>query len=157
MTRLYGRAMGGARCVDTAPAGHWKTVTMLGAVRLDGVLRDATAVYDGAMNRDTFESYVEHHLVPALRAGDVVVMDNLSAHKGVAVRELIEAAGCDLWYLPAYSPDLNPIEKVWSQAKSWLRRVMADTVDDLVTAIGDALGAVDAQACENYFRACGYG
>jgi len=157
MTRLYGRAPVGERCVDDTPHGHWKTMTLLSAMRLDGVMREATAVYDGPMNRDTFVDYVEYQLAPALRPGDVVVMDNLSSHKDAAVRRLIENAGADLWYLPAYSPDLNPIEKLWSKVKSWLRRVMADTYAGVVNAIADALRAVDAQECAAYLRACGYG
>ena len=156
MTRLYGRALGGARCIDHAPHGHWKTMTMLSAIRAEGVMKDATVVVDGAMNSVTFLAYVEQFLVPALRPGDVVVMDNLSAHKGAGVREAIESAGCDLWYLPPYSPDLNPIEKLWSKVKAWLRRVSAATFDMLSDAIVAALNAVDSQECSNYFRSCGY-
>jgi len=157
MTRLYGRAAVGERCVDPTPQGHWKTATLLSAMRLDGVIHEATAVYDGPMNRKTFVAYVEHCLAPTLRAGDVVVMDNLPSHKDAAVREVIEKAGADLWYLPAYSPDLNPIEKLWSKVKAWLRRVMARTFDGLIDAIADALNAVDTHECAAYLRACGYG
>lgn len=157
MTRLYGRAPVGQRCIDHTPHGHWKTMTMLSAIRLDGVMKEATAVYDGPMNRDTFVAYVEHGLAPALRPGDVVVMDNLSSHKCAAVRQLIEQAGADLWYLPPYSPDLNPIEKLWSKVKAWLRRVMAGTFDGLLDTIADALRAVAPSECVNYFKACGYG
>ena len=132
-------------------------MTVLGAIRLDGVMQEATMVYDGPMNRDTFVGYVEHCLVPALRPGDVVVMDNLSSHKDAKVRELIEQAGADLWYLPPYSPDMNPIEKLWSKVKSWLRRLMAGTFDGLLNAIADALRDVDSTECLNYFMACGYG
>jgi len=148
MTRLYGRAPVGARCVDHTPHGHW--MTMLSAIRLDGVIQDATMVYDGPMNRDTFVGYVEHCLVPTLRPGDIVVMDNLSSHKDTQVRELIEQAGADLWYLPPYSPDYNPIEKLWSKVKAWLRRVMANTFDSLLDAIADALRDVDSTECLNY-------
>lgn len=157
MTRLYGRAAVGDRCVDHTPHGHWKTMTLLGAMRLDGVMRDATAVYDGPMNRPTFVAYVEHCLVPSLRGGDVVVMDNLTSHKDPAVRMLIENAGAELWHLPAYSPDFNPIEKLWSKVKAWLRRVMAHTFDGVVGAIADALRAVDLNEYAAYFRSCGYG
>lgn len=157
MTRLYGRAPIGERCVDHTPHGHWKTMTMLSAIRLDGVMQEATMVYDGPMNRDTFVAYVEHGLIPSLQPGDVVVMDNLSSHKASQVRELIEQAGADLWYLPPYSPDFNPIEKLWSKVKSWLRRVMAGTFDGLLGAIADALRDVDPRECINYFRSCGYG
>lgn len=157
MTRRYGRAPVGERCVDHTPHGHWKTLTMLSAIRTDGVIQEATMVYDGPMNRDTFVDYVGHCLVPTLRPGDVVVMDNLASHKAAEVRELIEAAGADLWYLPPYSPDFNPIEKLWSKVKAWLRRVMARTFDGLLGAIADALRAVAADECVNYFKACGYG
>ncbi|MEM1354526.1 MAG: transposase [Planctomycetota bacterium] len=108
MTRLYGRSMKGTRCNDDTPGGHWKTMTLLSAVRSTEVIQDATVVCDGAMDGGTFLTYVERCLVPSLRCGDVVVMDNLAAHKVVGVREAIEASGCDLWYLPPYSPDLAP-------------------------------------------------
>jgi len=157
MTRLYGRAPVGERCVDHTPHGHWKTMTMLSAIRLDGVMRDATVVVDGAMNSETFLAYTEQFLVPALRPEDVVIMDNLSSHKAKGIREAIQAAGCDLWYLPAYSPDLNPIEKLWSKVKAWLRRVSAGTFDALSDAIADALRAVDPAECLRYFNSCGYG
>lgn len=157
MTRLYGRSFGGTRCVDHTPHGHWKTMTMLSAIRVEGVMKDATVVFDGAMNGVTFLGYVEQFLVPALRPGDVVVMDNLPAHKSVDVREAIESASCDLWYLPPYSPDLNPIEKLWSKVKAWLRRVSATTFDCLSDAIVDALQAVGPHECANYFASCGYG
>lgn len=157
MTRRYGRAPVGQRCIDHTPHGHWKTMTLLSAIRLDGVIRNATVVIDGPINRDTFVAYTRQCLAPTLRPGDVVVMDNLSSHKAPAVHESIEQAGATLWHLPPYSPDLNPIEKLWSKVKAWLRRVMAATFDALTTAIADALRAVDPQECANYFRACGYG
>lgn len=157
MTRLYGRAPIGARCVDRVPHGHWKTMTMLSAIRLDGVMRDATVVVDGAMNSETFLAYAEQCLVPALHRGDVVIMDNLSSHKAVGVRQAIESVGADLWYLPPYSPDFNPIEKLWSKVKAWLRRVAAGTFDALSDAIADALRAVDPAECLGYFNSCGYG
>ncbi len=157
MTRLYGRALRGERCVDHSPHGHWKTMTMLSAIRDEGVIEGATVVVDGAMDGDTFLNYVERCLVPSLRSGDVVVMDNLASHKVRGVREAIESAGCDLWYLPPYSPDLNPIEKLWSKVKSWLRRVWATTFDGLSDAVADALRAVKPDECANYFASCGYG
>lgn len=156
MTRLYGRAPGGSRCIDHTPHGHWKTMTMLSAIRAEGVMKDATVVVNGAMNGVTFLTYVEQFLVPALRPGDVVVMDNLASHKIKGVRKAIEAAGCDLWYLPPYSPDLNPIEKLWSKVKAWLRRVSATTFDTLSDAVVAALNAVDSRECSNYFTSCGY-
>jgi transposase len=156
MTRLYGRSLGGTRCIDHTPHGHWKTMTMLSAIRSDGVMKEATVVVDGAMNSVTFLGYVRQFLAPALQPGDVVVMDNLPAHKSADVRDAIEAVGCDLWYLPPYSPDLNPIEKLWSKVKAWLRRVSAATFDTLSDAIVAALNAVDSQECSNYFKSCGY-
>jgi transposase len=156
MTRLYGRAMGGERCVDRTPHGHWGSMTMVSAIRDRGVLEQASVVLDGSMDGPTFLTYVEQCLVPALRPGDVVVMDNLRSHKVAGVREAIEQAGCDLWYLPAYSPDFNPIEKLWSKVKAWLRRVGAKTFETVSAAVGDALRAVDSDECRNYFASCGY-
>ena len=157
MTRLYGRSIKGTRCNDHSPHGHWKTMTMLSAIRSDSVIQDATVVCNGAMDGDTFLDYVEQCLVPSLRRGDIVVMDNLSAHKVKGVREAIESADCDLWYLPPYSPDYNPIEKLWSKVKAWLRRVEAKSFDALSDAIADALRAVKPKECWNYFKSCGWG
>ena len=157
MTRLYGRSPVGARCIDRTPHGHWKTTTLLSAIRLNGVIRDATVIIDGPMNSATFLAYTEQCLAPALRPGDVVVMDNLSSHKAAGVREAIEAVGADLWYLPPYSPDLNPIEKLWSKVKAWLRRVAARDFDSIGHALADVLRTVTASECANYFRSCGYG
>jgi transposase len=152
MTRLYGRTPIGERCVDRTPHGHWKTMTMLSAIRLDGVVRDATVVIDGPMNSETFLSYTQQCLAPSLRPGDIVVMDNLSSHKTLGVRQAIEEVAADLWYLPPYSPDLNPIEKLWSKVKAWLRRVGAKTFDTLIHAIAIALRDVQIDECSNYFR-----
>ena len=121
MTRIYGRSPGGERCVDKTPHGRWETITMISAIQGTSVLENATPALDGPIDGPTFLSYVEDCLVPALKPGRIVVMDNLSAHKVKGVRQAIEAAGCDLWCLPAYSPDLNPIEKLWSKVKAWLR------------------------------------
>ena len=132
-------------------------MTMLSAIRLDGVVQDATVVFDGPMNSETFRAYTQQCLAPSLRPGDIVVMDNLSSHKTIGVRQAIEAAGADLWYLPPYSPDFNPIEKLWSKVKAWLRRVGAKTFDTLTNAIGDALRDVHTKECSNYFNSCGYG
>lgn len=157
MTRLYGRSEKGTRCNDHTPHGHWKTMTMLSAIRSSEVIEDATVVCDSAMDGDTFLNYVEQCLVPSLRCGDIVVMDNLSAHKVAGVREAIESAGYDLWYLPPYSPDFNPIEKLWSKVKAWLGRVEAKTFDSLSDAIAAALRAVKPNECRNYFTSCGWG
>ena len=151
MTRLYGRSPRGRRCPDHTPHGHWKTMTMLSAIRGEGVMRDATVVMNGPMDGPTFLDYVEHCLAPSLRPGDVVVMDNLASHKVKGVREAIEAVGADVWYLPPYSPDLNPIEKLWSKVKAWLRDVSASTFETLSDAVADALRAVAPDECRNYF------
>jgi transposase len=122
MTRLYGRAIAGQRATDDTPSGHWCTTTMISSVRLDGAT--ACMVVNGATNKEVFQAYVRHILLPTLKAGDVVVLDNLSAHKNKAIRDLIESVGPELWYLPPYSPDLNPIEKMWSKVKAILRTLI---------------------------------
>jgi len=142
MTRLRGRAPRGQRLIDKIPHGHWKTMTMVSAIRLDGVVREATLLIDGPMNSDTFAMYVEQCLAPSLRPGDVVIMDNLSSHKSVAVRELIESAQADLWYLPPYprgSPDLNPIENVFSKLKQLIRGIRPRSLCQIVEAAEQSL------------------
>ena len=119
-------------------------------------MKDASIVFDGPTDAVIFRGYVEQCLVPALTPGDIVVMDNLASHKVAGVAEAIEAAGASVWYLPPYSPDLNPIEKLWSKVKAWLRRVGARTLDGLLHAVGDALNAVRPDECLNYFISCGY-
>lgn len=130
---------------------------MISAISHDRVLDQASVVLDGAMDGPTFPDYVERCLVPALEPGQIVVMDNLASHKVAGVREAIEAAGCELWYLPPYSPDLNPIEKLWSKVKAWLRQASETTFHALSHAVGDALRNVKPDECNNYFIACGYG
>ena len=154
MTRLYGRAKHGKRAVDSCPGGHWSTTTMIAAVTLNGY--QAPMVIHGATNRDVFKIYVEKFLLPTLEPGDCVVLDNLSAHKGNEVREMIESVGADLWFLPPYSPDLNPIEKMWSKVKSILRKLKARTDTELIAAIAQALEQVTASDCFGWFGACGY-
>jgi len=154
MTRLYGRAMAGQRAIDDTPCGHWCTTTMISSVRLDG--STACMVVDGATNKEVFQAYVRHILLPTLKAGDVVVLDNLSAHKNKAVRDLIESVGAELWYLPPYSPDLNPIEKMWSKVKAILRTLKARTEESLINAIAKALEAVTADDAKGWFESCGY-
>ncbi|MEM1186754.1 MAG: IS630 family transposase [Planctomycetota bacterium] len=156
MTRLYGRSRVGERCNFHQPHGHWKTTTMISALRVDRVIEDATILFDGPMNSATFLGYAERCLAPALEPGEVVVMDNLGAHKAAGVEEAIEAAGASVWWLPPYSPDLNPIEKLWSKIKSRLRRAAAGTLDGLCRAAGDAFRAVTPDECANYFASCGY-
>jgi transposase len=154
MARLYGRATRGERCRAPIPHGHWKTTTFVGALRLDGM--SAPMVLDGAMHGAAFLAYVEQMLVPTLKPGDIVVMDNLPAHKPFAIRNAIEAAGAQLRFLPPYSPDFNPIEMAFSKFKAILKRAAARTVDDLWAVIGDASQAFTPTECANYFKAAGY-
>jgi transposase len=136
------------------PYGHWKTTTFVVGLRVSGLI--APTVVDGPMTGDVFVAYVQQQLVPALRAGDVVVMDNLSSHKRAAVRTAIEAVGAELRLLPPYSPDLNPIEKAFSKLKAKLRGVEKRTIAALEHYLGEALDCFSPQECENYFVSCGY-
>jgi transposase len=154
MTRLYGRAKAGQRVVDNVPAGHWCTTTMISSVRLDG--STACMVVDGATNKEVFQSYVQHILLPTLKTGNIVVMDNLPAHKNKKIKDLIESVGADVWFLPPYSPDLNPIEKMWSKIKAILRVLKARTEKALINAIAKALEAVTAGDAKGWFESCGY-
>lgn len=154
MARRYGRAPRGERVDGPVPHGHWKAVTLTAAIRLDGV--GGCLAFDGATNAATFETYVEQVLAPTLRPGDIVVMDNLPAHKGATVERLIKAAGAEVRRLPAYSPDLNPIEKMFSKLKTYLRKAAARTVDRLYEGMGEALRAVTHQDIAGWFRSCGY-
>jgi transposase len=154
LVRQYGRCLRGRRLVSYAPHGHWKTTTFIAALRQDGFT--APMVLDGAMDGKAFLAYVQQVLVPTLRDGDLVVMDNLASHKRVGVRESIEAAGARLLYLPPYSPDLNPIELAFSKLKWLLRSAAERTVDALWSRIGQLLDHFPAQQCRNYFRHCGY-
>ncbi len=154
MTRLRARAKGGARAYDSAPSGHWSTTTMISSLRLDG--QTACMVLPGATDRDAFVEYVRSVLAPTLWPGDVVVMDNLSSHKDPAVRRLIETCEATLVYLPAYSPDFNPIEKMWSKIKETLRGAKARTDEALFEAIGKALKQITPKDAEGWFTSCGY-
>lgn len=154
MARCYGRARRGQRVVASVPHGHWKTTTFLAALRHDRIT--APCVFDGAINGARFLAYVEQALAPTLAAGDVVVMDNLPAHKVQGVREAIEAQGARLLSLPPYSPDLNPIEQVFAKLKALLRTAATRTVDALWHAIGQALDAFSATECNNYLAHAGY-
>lgn len=154
MARRYGRSPRGERLRMATPHGHWKTTTFVGALTLRGFI--APWVLDGPINRDAFETYVAKVLVPELRSGDVVVMDNLSSHKGPKVRELIEAIGAELRHLPPYSPDFNPIEMAFSKLKALLRKAAERTVDGLWNAIGTLIGIFEPEECRNYFAAAGY-
>jgi transposase len=154
MVRHYGRSPRGERLVASVPHGHWKTLTFVAALRLDGLT--APTVIDGAMNGPSFIAYVSQVLAPTLRKGDIVFMDNLSTHKIDGVREAIEAAGAKLRYLPAYSPDLNPIEMAFSKLKTALRNGAARTVKALIKLIGKLIKTFAPAECANYFRHAGY-
>ncbi len=154
MARRYGRAPRGERLRVGVPHGPWKTTTFVAGLRRDGLV--APWVIDGAINREAFETYVEKVLAPELRRDDVVIMDNLSSHKGPKVRAMIEAAGAQLLYLPSYSPDFNPIELAFAKLKALLRKAAERTVEALWTAIGRLLDAFTPTECANYFAAAGY-
>jgi transposase len=151
---MYGRAPKGERCRAPVPHGHWKTTTFVGGLTLAGVVAPMTL--DGAMTGAAFLAYVEQVLAPTLRPGDVVVMDNLPAHKPIAIREAIEVTGAIMLFLPPYSPDFNPIELAFAKIKAHLRKVAARTVQGLWDAIRDAIDAVTTNDSRNFFRACGY-
>jgi len=154
MARLRGWAVKGQRCRASVPHGHWKTTTFTAGLRMDGLT--APMLLDGPMHGRAFRAYVEQVLVPELRPGDIVIMDNLPAHKVAGVRETIEAAGARLLYLPPYSPDFNPIEMAFSKLKALLRKTAARTVDDLWEAVAQSLDAFTPNECANYFAASGY-
>lgn len=154
MARTHGRCPKGERLRMGFPHGHWKTTTFVGALTMRGMI--VPFVLSGAINRDAFETYVEKVLVPELRPGDIVVMDNLSSHKGPRARALIEAAGASLLFLPPYSPDFNPIENAFAKRKALLRKAAERTVDGLWAAIGRIVAAFSPAECANCFGACGY-
>jgi transposase len=155
MTRLYGRTLDGQRLVDATPHGHWSVTSMLSSFRLDG--STAAMNLEGATDRLAFEAYVEQVLLPTLRPGDIVVMDNLAPHKSPRAAELIHQAGAELWFLPPYSPDFNPIEKMWSKVKAFLRKIKARTEQALERAIAAALRTITPEDAAGWVRHCGYG
>jgi transposase len=154
MTRSHGRCRKGERLRMGYPHGHRKTTTLVAGLRRSGMV--APMVMDGPINGDWFETYVERLLVPTLKPGDTVIMDNLSSHKRKSVREKIEAAGAKLLFLPPYSPDFNPIEMAFSKLKALLRKAGERTVDALWSTIGKLVGVFQPNECANYFAACGY-
>lgn len=154
MARIRGRAPKGERCRADIPHGHWKTTTFTGALRITGMT--APMVLDGAMNGAAFLAYVEQVLAPTLSPGDVVIMDNLPAHKVSGIREAIKATGATRRYLPPYSPDFNPIENAFSKLKALLRARAERTIDALWTAVGEVIDLFTPAECANYFAACGY-
>jgi transposase len=149
MTRRYARAPRGIRVHETTPEGNWKILTILGAMSIQGII--AAMTIEAATDAEIFLAYLDHVLCPALKPGDVVVMDNLSSHKVTGVRERIEAAGAEVLYLPPYSPDLNPIEKAWAKLKQLLRAAKARTVEALEQAITDLLPAITTQDAQAWF------
>ena len=154
MTRTRGRALCGERLIAKVPHGHWKTTTFLAALRTTGLT--APLVVDGALNGDVFRAYVEQQLAPTLNPGDIVVMDNLNVHKVSGVRRAIEARGAAVWYLPPYSPDLNPIETVFSKFKQLVRSAGARSVESLWQLCGRLIDRFDETECRNHIRHCGY-
>jgi len=155
MVRHYGRSPRGERLVASVPHGHWKTLTLIAALRFDGMT--APYVIDGAMDGPTFTAYVVQLLAPTLKKGDIVFMDNLRTHKVDGVRQAIEAVGATVRYLPAYSPDLNPIELAFSKLKTAMRKGAARTVKALWKLIGRLIKTFASEQCANYFRHAGYG
>ena len=154
LTRLRGRALKGQRVHASTPHGHWHTTTMISSIRLDG--STACMALEGTTDTESFRAYIREVLVPTLRPGDIVVMDNFSPHKSDPTLGLITHAGAQVLFLPAYSPDLNPIEKMWSKVKGLLRGAEARTPTDLITAIGQALAKVTPQDALGWFASCGY-
>jgi transposase len=154
MTRRYGRAPRGQRVIGRVPHGHWKTTTFVAGLRAEGLV--APMVIDGAMNGDLFVAYAEQVLVPTLRAGDVVVLDNLSSHKRVRAVRAIEGAGCSVVYLPPYSPDLNPIELAFAKIKARLRAAQLRTIDKAEDFFGTIHEAFTPDECRSYIRHAGY-
>ena len=154
MTRTHGWAARGQRLIDKTPHGHWNTTTFLAALRHDQI--EAPWLLDGPINGELFLTYVERVLVPTLKPGDVVILDNLGSHKGKAVRKAIRAAGAKLIFLPKYSPDLNPIEQVFAKLKTLLRKAAARTVEAVSAAIGHLLSSFSPTECANYLKNAGY-
>lgn len=154
MAPLRGWGRRGQRLRGFAPHGHWRTLTFLGALRLDRLT--APCVFDGPINGQCFRAYVEQQLVPALEPGDIVVMDNLGSHKSPAIKRLIRAAGARLWYLPPYSPDLNPIEQAFAKIKHWMRCAQMRTIEETWRHVGHLVETIKPTECENYFANAGY-
>jgi transposase len=154
MAPLRGWGPKGERLRAFVPHGHWRTLTFLGALRCDRLT--APCVFDGPINGESFRAYVEQQLLPVLRQGDIVVMDNLGSHRSAAIRRMIKAAGARLWYLPPYSPDLNPIEQTFAKIKHWMRAAQKRTVDDSWRQIGTLVTTIEPRECSNYFVNAGY-
>ncbi len=154
MAPLRGWGSKGERVRGFAPHGHWRTLTFLGALRCDRLT--APCVFDGPIDGECFRAYVEQQLVPVLKPGDIVIMDNLGSHKSAALRRIIRAAGARLWYLPPYSPDLNPIEQAFAKIKHWMRSAQKRSVDDTWRHVGCLVATIEPPECNNYFVNAGY-
>jgi transposase len=154
MTRLYGRSLASERCVDSAPHGHWHTNTFIAALRYDRI--DAPILFDGTMNAVTFLQYIEQILVPTLEPGDLVICDNLSSHKSLEVREALQEVGADIAYLPPYSPDMNPIEMVFSKIKAYLRANPSECFEQIVRRLAQSLDSFTQDICRNLVRHAKY-
>lgn len=155
MTRVFARARKGKRAVDYAPHGHWNTTTLLAGISIDAAI--APLVLDGPMDTLAFEAYIEQVLIPVISPGAIVIMDNLSAHKSATTARLLREAGAELWYLPPYSPDLNPIEHMWAKVKNSLRTAKARTQEELYDAIAAALSQVTSTDACGFFCHCSVG
>lgn len=154
MTRLYGRTIGGSRLFDSTPYGHWCRTTVISAIRIDGTTISMSI--DGSTDSEAFKTYISEMLCKTLRTGDIVIMDNLSSHKVSGIEESIKAVNAELRYLPPYSPDLNPIEKMWSKIKAILRKLKARTEDALLEALAVALKSINTSDAIGWFESCGY-
>ena len=154
MAPLRGWGPRGRRLRGYAPHGHWRTLTFVGALRCDRLA--APCVFNGPINGTSFRAYVEQLLVPTLQPGDIVIMDNLGSHKSAAIREMIRAAGARLWYLPPYSPDLNPIEQAFAKIKHWMRQAQKRTIEETWQYVGQLVSSIQPTECTNYFRNAGY-
>ncbi len=154
MAPLRGWGQKGKRLRGFAPHGHWRTLTFLGALRCDRLA--APCVFDGPINGQCFRAYVEQQLVPVLEPGDIVVMDNLGSHKAAAIRQMIRSADARLWYLPPYSPDLNPIEQAFAKIKHWMRQAQMRTIEDTWRHVGHLVSTIQPTECSNYLENAGY-
>ena len=155
MAPLRGWAQRGQRLKGYAPHGHWRTMTFLAALRTDGI--SAPCVFDGPINTRCFQAWVEQELVPTLRPGDIVILDNLASHKAKAVRQAVQGAGARLWFLPPYSPDLNPIEQAFAKIKHWMRNAQRRNFEDTWRHLGHLIATIEPSECQNYIRNVGYG
>jgi len=154
MAPIRGWGPRGKRLRALAPHGHWNTMTFIAALRHEGI--SAPCVFDGPVNSEWFRAWVDQMLVPSLKAGDIVIMDNLGSHKSKAVREAIKSAGARLWFLPPYSPDLNPIEQTFAKIKHWMRMAQKRGVEETWRHVGKLIGTITSQECQNYIQNAGY-